>query len=183
MLRHNAQGHSRDVRIPGHTTVAAETGRKARVTPRLTGQSCVRVRDQVPNEGETVIVKIRQVGLASAAVVALVAAGTGTATANPNSAVLGLGSTGSGVVCVQQAYNFVTGPGLAVDGTFGPATEAATKDFQRFSHLQVDGIVGKQTGDVIGFAVDQKAGNGAWHGSGNGAWHGSGCGDVVPSTS
>jgi len=35
--------------------------------------------------------------------------------------------------------------GIAVDGTFGPATEQAVRSFQASSHLTVDGYAGPQT--------------------------------------
>jgi hypothetical protein len=40
---------------------------------------------------------------------------------------------------------------LAVDGSFGPQTTAAVKDYQHFKGLQVDGIVGPQTWGSLGF--------------------------------
>lgn len=45
----------------------------------------------------------------------------------------------------QAQINAVTGRGIAVDGKFGPQTEKATEDFQRFFGLVVDGWVGEQT--------------------------------------
>jgi peptidoglycan DL-endopeptidase CwlO len=36
-------------------------------------------------------------------------------------------------------------PGLAVDGIFGPATSVATREFQSWAHIALDGIVGLQT--------------------------------------
>jgi peptidoglycan hydrolase-like protein with peptidoglycan-binding domain len=47
---------------------------------------------------------------------------------------------------LQFMINFVRGvQELAVDGIFGPKTEAAVRDFQQNENLSVDGIVGKQT--------------------------------------
>lgn len=42
---------------------------------------------------------------------------------------------------------------LAVDGIFGPKTEAATIQFQRAQDIRVDGIVGPQTRAAMGDAV------------------------------
>ena len=40
---------------------------------------------------------------------------------------------------VEAGYN------IAVDGSFGPATDNAVRDFQKKSGLKVDGWVGKDT--------------------------------------
>ena len=48
------------------------------------------------------------------------------------------GSTGSAVRAVQQNLN-VFGAGLAVDGIFGPLTQAAVREFQATHGLVVDG--------------------------------------------
>lgn len=61
---------------------------------------------------------------------------------------LRVGSVGADVVALQQrlraAYRSYAG-NLATDGKFGPATEAAVKEFQRRSGLTADGIVGAKT--------------------------------------
>jgi len=57
--------------------------------------------------------------------------------AGPN---LSKGSSGDPVKQLQQALG-----GLAVDGIFGPKTEAAVKQFQLQNGLKVDGIVGPNT--------------------------------------
>lgn len=56
------------------------------------------------------------------------------------------GSDGPTVERLQSMLNFVGGKDtLAVDGIFGPKTEAAVKQFQDNDDLAVDGIVGRET--------------------------------------
>ncbi len=62
-----------------------------------------------------------------------------------------LGSRGKNVVCLQTRLAEVT-PGredLDADGDFGPATDAAVREFQAAQGLVVDGIVGAQTAKVL----------------------------------
>ncbi|WP_431781864.1 peptidoglycan-binding domain-containing protein [Streptomyces chumphonensis] len=54
------------------------------------------------------------------------------------------GSDGSAVKAAQVLLN-AHGHGLAVDGDFGPGTDAATRDFQDAEGLSVDGIIGPDT--------------------------------------
>lgn len=56
------------------------------------------------------------------------------------------GSKGSAVSAVQHNLRFSYGfTSLAVDGIFGPKTDAAVRDFQAKFKLAVDGIVGLDT--------------------------------------
>jgi lysozyme len=57
---------------------------------------------------------------------------------------LQLGSKGQDVVA-WQSYLRGQGYGLDADGDFGPATDQATRDFQRAHGLAVDGVVGSET--------------------------------------
>lgn len=58
------------------------------------------------------------------------------------------GSTGEAVKAVQSQLN-TRGYGLTVDGSFGPATDTAVRDFQGDHGLTVDGVVGKQTWNAL----------------------------------
>lgn len=62
---------------------------------------------------------------------------------------LRLGSRGASVARWQELLNSVTDAGLTADGVFGPATDAATRAFQRVKGLADDGIVGAATMAVM----------------------------------
>ncbi len=62
--------------------------------------------------------------------------------------VLKMGSAGPEVVELQERLNQV-GYDLVTDGDFGPATEAAVKDFQAKYGLVVDGMVGDATWEKL----------------------------------
>ncbi|NJM70458.1 MAG: peptidoglycan-binding protein [Scytonema sp. RU_4_4] len=66
--------------------------------------------------------------------------------------ILKRGSTGEHVEHLQHDLSLL-GYELKIDGIFGPATENAVKKFQQDNNLTVDGIVGPQTGRLIGAAL------------------------------
>ncbi|HEU5187860.1 MAG TPA: peptidoglycan-binding domain-containing protein [Candidatus Saccharimonadales bacterium] len=55
------------------------------------------------------------------------------------------GSSGRCVRIVQEMLNLTNGAGLAVDGSFGPKTEAAVRAFQAKTGIKQDGQVGLET--------------------------------------
>lgn len=59
------------------------------------------------------------------------------------------GATGSQVKKLQKCLNKLIKAGLAVDGSFGPATLKAVKKFQKKYKLAVDGSVGPKTRSMI----------------------------------
>lgn len=59
------------------------------------------------------------------------------------------GNTGAIVYVLQHAINVHTDAKLVLDGSFGPATEAAVKAFQKTQKITVDGIVGASTWDRL----------------------------------
>ena len=66
------------------------------------------------------------------------------------------GSQGDDVLTVQkklQAMGFDPGP---IDGIFGSKTTSAVRRFQEKHGLQVDGIVGPETGGALGM-LEQEA--------------------------
>jgi peptidoglycan hydrolase-like protein with peptidoglycan-binding domain len=65
---------------------------------------------------------------------------------NPGQPTIRLNDEGDAVRRAQRGVRRgLPDPGLAVDGIFGPATEAAVKAFQEGANLTADGIVGPQT--------------------------------------
>jgi peptidoglycan hydrolase-like protein with peptidoglycan-binding domain len=66
---------------------------------------------------------------------------------------LSIGSTGSGVWCVQRIINRVYGVGLAEDSRYGPRTADAVAVFQARHSIRNDGIVGPITGSYLLDAV------------------------------
>ena len=55
------------------------------------------------------------------------------------------GDRGGDVEVLQRVLNHKAGQGLAVDGIYGPATEAAVRNVQAWVGLAVDGIAGPNT--------------------------------------
>lgn len=72
---------------------------------------------------------------------------TPTAPSVPSSTLLRNGSTGDAVKALQARLNrdYPLYSHLAVDGVFGPATEAVVREFQKRARLAVDGIAGPMT--------------------------------------
>ncbi|MFE7795413.1 peptidoglycan-binding protein [Streptomyces sp. NPDC057460] len=61
------------------------------------------------------------------------------------------GSSGSAVEQAQCYLNYAINAGLDEDGDFGPATAAATRQFQRCAEIVVDGRIGAQTWSFLVF--------------------------------
>lgn len=59
------------------------------------------------------------------------------------------GSKGGAVGALQDGLNVAAGANLKVDRDFGPATETAVRNFQRFFKLTVDGVAGPQTKGML----------------------------------
>ena len=68
--------------------------------------------------------------------------------------VLRRGDRGAGVAHWQADLNEATGAGLWVDGMFGPATERATVDLQRFFGLTTDGVADVDTKAVARYILN-----------------------------
>ena len=66
-----------------------------------------------------------------------------------NKPVLRQGSKGDAVRYLQGVILLKAGGRIAVDGDFGPQTQARVLDLQRFFKLTVDGVVGPQTWEVV----------------------------------
>lgn len=59
------------------------------------------------------------------------------------------GASGSPVTALQEQLNANGCSGVAIDGAFGPGTEAAVRAFQSANGLAVDGIVGPHTWESL----------------------------------
>lgn len=70
---------------------------------------------------------------------------TGKYTGTIPTPTLKYGSKGTQVKYLQQFLNWYLKEKLAVDGSFGPATSSALKQFQSMEGISVDGIYGKQS--------------------------------------
>ena len=64
---------------------------------------------------------------------------------NPGQPTISPGATGDVVKRLQRALRRTPDLGLAVDGVFGPQTEAALKEFQLGTGLTADGVAGPAT--------------------------------------
>jgi peptidoglycan hydrolase-like protein with peptidoglycan-binding domain len=69
--------------------------------------------------------------------------------ANPGQPTIARGATGAAVRRLQRALRRTPNLSLVVDGAFGPATEAAVREFQQGEGLAVDGVVGPATWSAL----------------------------------
>jgi peptidoglycan hydrolase-like protein with peptidoglycan-binding domain len=68
---------------------------------------------------------------------------------NPGQPTIAPGATGDVVRRAQRGLRRTPDPALAVDGIFGPLTEAAVVEFQQGAGLTADGIVGPLTWNAL----------------------------------
>jgi peptidoglycan hydrolase-like protein with peptidoglycan-binding domain len=68
---------------------------------------------------------------------------------NPGQPIISIGDTGDVVRRLERALRRTPNLGIAIDGVFGPALEAAVKSFQAGASLTVDGIVGPLTWNAL----------------------------------
>src|SRR5712692_7431143 len=69
------------------------------------------------------------------------------------SSMLQLKSSGPDVTALQQALQAAGFSPGAIDGSFGPGTEAAVIAFQRSNGLAADGVVGPNTATALGLVA------------------------------
>ncbi len=62
---------------------------------------------------------------------------------------LRVGSTGDPVSRLQRALTAALGRSVPIDGSFGPVTDAAVREYQSSRGLYVDGYVGEQTWSAL----------------------------------
>jgi len=72
--------------------------------------------------------------------------------------VLQVGDQGNAVQQLQVELSRIGLSDISVDGTYGPTTEAAVRQFQRDQGLTPDGIVGPQTWQALAFAQTSNIG-------------------------
>lgn len=65
------------------------------------------------------------------------------------------GATGEPVRILQDAINLVSGRGLVADGNFGPATDKAVRDYQRWMGLASDGVFGDKSRFFLTLSVQK----------------------------
>jgi peptidoglycan L-alanyl-D-glutamate endopeptidase CwlK len=65
------------------------------------------------------------------------------------------GASGADVILLQTRLKEHGFPPGAIDGVFGPGTEAAVIGFQRSQGLLADGVVGSITASALGFGSDE----------------------------
>lgn len=80
---------------------------------------------------------------------------TAPAPSGPYHPVLRIGDHGTAVKELQSKLNRGTGTHLVVDGAFGPMTQQAVFNIQRFFRLDVDGVVGPKTWGAVDVAFNQ----------------------------
>ncbi|MEZ0095910.1 peptidoglycan-binding protein [Streptacidiphilus sp. EB129] len=110
--------------------------------------------------GKRLVVRLGVVSV-TAVLAAGALGGVASANSNPSTPWVGPGQTNTydGVWCVQRLLNDIGDPGwhhLDEDGSFGPDTagairayQQAVKDYGAVPSMQVDGIVGPQTGNLL----------------------------------
>ena len=74
-----------------------------------------------------------------------------------SSSVLKTGSKGEAVKTLQRNLNAAIGAGLSVDGSFGPSTSRAVKNFQSKYGLTADGIAGPATQKKLASVLANKS--------------------------
>lgn len=77
---------------------------------------------------------------------------------HPSHPTLVAGARGDAVAVLQHRLNVGAGYHLAEDGRFGPQTLLAVQAFQAFFRLEVDGIAGPHTWEMVDYCYALKGG-------------------------